>query len=103
MAFGISRKELIEWKKEVEKGEKVVLLTHFWLDTRFPDSTSVTKAGCSDLEKLEDWGRQYGLSPKWIHHDPEHPHFDLFGEWQRRILVAEKEWSQIEKFNIDSG
>lgn len=101
MAFGINRQELVSWKQEVKKGEKVALLTHFWLDSRFPNSTSVTKAGCADMEKLVDWGRKYGLSPEWIHLDPEYPHFDLFGDWQRQVLKAEKEWKQLKRFNID--
>lgn len=101
MAFGVSKKELVQWKKEVREGEEIVFLTHFWLDKRFPDSTSVTKAGCSDIEKLIDWGKKYGLSEQWIHHDPEYPHFDLFGEIQREVLQIEGKWDQLVRFKLN--
>ena len=60
MAFGIKREELKAWKKAVSEGE-IAFLTHYWLDERFPGCKTVTKAGCSDIEKLTHWGKQYGL------------------------------------------
>ncbi|MUV39855.1 NAD(+) synthase [Lentibacillus sp. JNUCC-1] len=83
MAFGLRRQELNQWKKAVKKGE-IAFLTHYWLDDRFPGCDTVTKAGCADLPKLEAWGRQYGLKKEWIHRDDTYPHFDLFGERQKR-------------------
>ncbi|WP_153462613.1 hypothetical protein [Sediminibacillus terrae] len=99
MAFGLKREELNQWKMEVENG-KVAFLTHYWLDSRFPGCDTVTKAGCNDLDKLIKWGNQYGLDPKWIHHDNKYPHYDLFGERQKHILIAEKQWSQLDRFGI---
>ncbi|QTM99517.1 hypothetical protein ERJ70_09505 [Sediminibacillus dalangtanensis] len=99
MAFGLKREELNQWKKDVEKGN-IAFLTHFWLDSRFPGCDTVTKAGCSDVNKLIKWGKQYGLDPHWIHRDDKYPHYDLFGERQKQILTAEKQWSQLEKFHI---
>ena len=60
MAFGISRKELQQWKRDIDNG-KVAFLTHYWMDDRFPNCKTVTKAGCRDLNKLQEWGRKYGL------------------------------------------
>lgn len=89
MAFGISRKELNDWKETISKGE-IAFLTHYWLDERFPGCTTVTKVGCNDLDKLEEWGRKYGLLPEWIdRRKPQYPHFDLFGEKQESILRME--------------
>lgn len=89
MAFGIKRKELEEWKQKIDKGE-IAFLTHYWLDDRFPDCNTVTKAGCQDLTKLERWGQQYGLRKEWIHHRRDgYSHFDLLGAKQREILKAE--------------
>lgn len=99
MAFGLKRQELNNWKKQVTQG-KISFLTHYWIDPRFPNCTTVTKVGCSDIEVLIAWGNEYNLDPKWIHHDLKYPHYDLFGELQKRILVNEGQWDQIKKFNI---
>ncbi|MBB6452803.1 hypothetical protein HNQ94_001249 [Salirhabdus euzebyi] len=99
MAFGVKREELNNWKSEVNKGN-IAFLTHYWLDDRFPNSTSVTKVGCSDMSKLEQWGKRYGLRPEWIHKDEKYPHFDLFGKFQKDILEAEGLEEQLERFNI---
>jgi hypothetical protein len=89
MAFGIKREELNEWKAKVARGE-IAFLTHYWLDDRFPGSKTVTKVGCSDLDKLAAWGKQYGLEPQWIDkRKATMPHFDLFGE--RRDAILKKE------------
>ncbi|WP_077326463.1 hypothetical protein [Virgibacillus siamensis] len=99
MAFGIDRSELITWKHEVSSGN-ISFLTHYWMDKRFPGCYSVTKVGCSDLQKLMDWGKAYNLQPQWIHRDENYPHFDLFGDRQKRILANEGKWDQIDKFNL---
>lgn len=99
MAFGVSRQELVNWKRDVLKGE-VAFLTHYWLDDRFPGCTTITKAACGNLDQLIQWGKKYGLKPEWIHHDASYPHFDLFGENQRKILQAENQWEQINRFNL---
>ncbi|WP_164219626.1 hypothetical protein [Virgibacillus sp. YIM 98842] len=99
MAFGIKREELKAWKQDVRDG-KIAILTHYWIDDRFPDCDSVTKVGCSNMEKLITWGKKYGLKQKWIHKDQKYPHFDLFGEWQKEVLSKEGKWDQIEKFRI---
>ncbi|MFD0051191.1 hypothetical protein ACFVHQ_18040 [Actinomycetes bacterium NPDC127524] len=89
MAFGIKRKDLLEWKNKIQKGE-IAFLTHFWLDDRFPGCTTVTKVGCGDLKKLEAWGKKYGLKKEWIHHRKDgYSHFDLLGTSQRDILKKE--------------
>ncbi|MBM7691384.1 hypothetical protein JOC77_000789 [Peribacillus deserti] len=89
MAFGIKRKDIENWKLKIDQGE-IAFLTHYWLDDRFPGCNTVTKAGCSDLDKLADWGKKYGLQREWIHIRNEgYPHFDLFGDRQRDILKAE--------------
>lgn len=99
MAFGVKKEELKDWKTKVTKGE-IAILTHFWIDERFPGCSSVTKVGCSDLRKLKKWGEQYGLHPGWIHLDPNYPHFDLFGDRQYHILAEEKRWDHIERFHL---
>jgi hypothetical protein len=89
MAFGINRQELKEWKEKIESGE-IAFLTHYWLDDRFPGSKTVTKVGCNDIQKLVEWGKQYGLKPEWIDKRKEnYPHYDLFGEIQKEILENE--------------
>jgi hypothetical protein len=89
MAFGIKREELNEWKAKVARGE-IAFITHYWLDDRFPGTKTVTKVGCSDIAKLAEWGRQYGLEPQWIDkRKASMPHFDLFGE--RRDAILKKE------------
>lgn len=99
MAFGVKREELSRWKREVSHGN-IAILTHFWLDDRFPGCNTVTKVGCNNISKLMKWGEQYQLSPEWIHHDKQYPHFDLFGEKQREVLVKEEETGQLKRFNL---
>jgi len=89
MAFGIKRQEVVEWKQKIDEGD-IAFLTHYWLDDRFPGCNTVTKVGCLDLEKLAEWGRQYGLQKEWIHHRRDgYSHFDLIGERQKEILDKE--------------
>ncbi|QHS22359.1 hypothetical protein GWK91_05065 [Virgibacillus sp. MSP4-1] len=99
MAFGVKRAEVNKWKQDVKDG-KIAFITHYWLDDRFPDSRTVTKAGCNDLEKLQAWGKKYGLKPEWIHQDEEFPHFDLIGKFQKDILKAENQIEQIHRFKL---
>ena len=96
MAFGIKRDELNRWKQDVTE-ERISFLTHYWVDDRFPGCSTVTKVGCSNLDKLERWGRQYGLKPEWMDLRGDYPHFDLFGDHQKRILKAEGMLAQLEK------
>ncbi|WP_033544022.1 hypothetical protein [Planococcus sp. CAU13] len=96
MAFGIKREELDRWKQDVEDGN-IAFLTHYWIDERFPGCSTVTKVGCSDLDKLKAWGRQYGLRPEWLDLRGKYPHFDLFGDRQKAILKAEGKLEQVEK------
>lgn len=98
MAFGIKRNELNEWKRRISKGE-IAFLTHYWHDQRFPHYHAVTKVGCSSKYKLIEWGKQYNLSPEWIH-DGKYPHFDLMGKRQILILRNEGLTDHIEKFNL---
>lgn len=99
MAFGLTRSELVEWKKQVNSGE-IAIITHYWQDSRFPNATSVTKVGCSDLAKLIHWGKEYGLKAEWIDMRGDYPHFDLFGEKQLKILLKENQLEQIKKFKL---
>lgn len=97
MAFGIGRKELLAWKEKVSKGE-IAFLTHYWMDDRFPGCKTVTKVGCSNLQKLVQWGEKYFLRPEWIHRQEGFPHYDLLGEKQRKILKEENMLWQLENF-----
>lgn len=97
MAFGIRRHELIAWQQTVRQG-KIAFLTHYWIDDRFPGCRTVTKAGCADLEKLIAWGEQYNLQPEWIDHHALYPHFDLFGDHEKRILQNEGMIAQLDRF-----
>lgn len=99
MAFGITRMELIEWKEKVQKGD-IAFLTHYWRDSRFKGCHTVTKVGSSNINKLKKWGKQYGLKEEWIDYHIKYPHFDLFGETQHRILLAENLNHHIERFNL---
>ncbi|MDQ0229935.1 hypothetical protein [Metabacillus malikii] len=99
MAFGVTRDELNNWKSDVIKGE-IAFLTHFWYDERFPNSNSVTKVGCSDINKLIEWGRQYGLKPEWIHKYGQFPHFDLLGSVQLDILKKCGRYDHIVRFRL---
>ncbi|AEH47710.1 hypothetical protein [Parageobacillus thermoglucosidasius] len=101
MAFGIRRQELTEWKEKVEKGE-IAFLTHYWYDERFPQYTTVTKVGCSDIEKLAAWGEKYGLRREWIHKRNRFPHFDLLGEKQIMILRQEGLADHLKRFRLAS-
>lgn len=99
MAFGITREELLQWKNKVRQGE-IAFLTHFWLDDRFPEAKTVTKVGCSNLERLIAWGQQYELKKAWIDNRNYYPHFDLVGERQILILKKENQWDQIHRFRL---
>lgn len=99
MAFGINRQELNQWKQAVSRGE-IAYLTHYWLDPRFPGIKTVTKVGCNDLARLEDWCLRHDLSPAYIHHRPPFPHFDLLGPKQRDILIQEQLWEQLNRFHL---
>ena len=99
MAFGIKRDELMAWKKAVSSGE-IAFLTHYWIDERFPGCKTVTKAGCADIEKLSEWGKRYGLKPEWIDMRDDFPHFDLFGEHERNILLNEGLSDQLNRFGL---
>ncbi|SEN48508.1 hypothetical protein SAMN04488134_101192 [Amphibacillus marinus] len=100
MAFGLKRAELTAWKHAVQNGE-IGIITHYWQDERFPTSTSVTKVGCADLNKLVRWGRQYGLKAEWIDNRSPYPHFDLFAETQLEVLRKEGLANQINRFNLN--
>lgn len=99
MAFGLKREELQLWKEQV-KGGNISFLTHYWEDERFPGCYTVTKVGCSDLDKLVEWGKTYSLHSNWIHLDQNYPHFDLFGDKQKEILIKENQIEQLKKFNL---
>ncbi len=89
MAFGINRHALHEWKQKVTEGQ-IAFITHYWIDDRYPNCKTVTKVGCSDVNKLIEWGSQYGLKPEWIDgRNKSYPHFDLLGEKQVDILSKE--------------
>ncbi|MDQ0299248.1 hypothetical protein J2S78_001668 [Salibacterium salarium] len=100
MAFGINKRELENWKQQAQK-EEIALITHFWYDPKFPHYHSVTKAANSNVNKLAEWGLQYGLKPEWIHHRDPFPHFDLLGEKQVQVLKEEGKYSQIERFCLN--
>lgn len=99
MAFGINREELIRWKQRVKSGE-IALLTHYWQDSRFKGCYTVTKAGCNDINKLIDWGIQYDLKKEWIDYHSKYPHFDLFGNIQKNILLKEGYNHHIHRFKL---
>ncbi|MFS0654890.1 hypothetical protein [Bacillus sp. 179-C3.3 HS] len=99
MAFGIKRHELNGWKSAVQQGE-IAFLTHYWLDDRFPNANTVTKAACQDLNVLVLWGETYGLKKEWIHIREGFPHFDLIGDVQKRILKKERSLGNIQEFGL---
>ncbi|WP_336076839.1 hypothetical protein [Paenibacillus sp. 203] len=99
MAFGITRQELMAWKRKVSGGE-IAFLTHYWLDDRFPGITTVTKVGCSDLDKLRLWCNQNGLDPQYIHQRQPYPHFDLIGNKQAEILRKYSISDQFKRFEL---
>ncbi|MCE7791212.1 hypothetical protein K8O68_02110 [Salipaludibacillus sp. CUR1] len=94
MAFGVTRQELVKWKTKAANGQ-IAFLTHFWYDPRFPQYKTVTKAACTHKETLIQWGRKYGLKEEWIHDRQTFPHFDLMGEWEKRILREEGRESKL--------
>lgn len=97
MAFGITRDELYEWKRQVKNGQ-IAFLTHYWIDKRFPGCKTVTKVGCSNISDLIEWGKQYGLKEEWIDLKEEYPHFDLFGKYEYDILKEEGLLLQLKRF-----
>ncbi len=97
MAFGIKRPELVSWKETVSRGE-IAFLTHYWIDERFPGCKTVTKVGCSDINRLIKWGTKYGLKPEWIDYKEAYPHFDLFGQHQQTIMEKEGMLNQLNRF-----
>lgn len=99
MAFGITRNELDNWKREVASG-KISFLTHYWVDPRFPDIKTVTKVGCADRKLLEEWCVAHGLHPEYIHDRPPFPHYDLLGPKQKEILQKENQWEQLKRFRL---
>jgi len=99
MAFGINRTELKNWKRKVKNGD-IAFLTHFWIDDRFPGCQTVTKVGCIDIRKLTKWGKKYDLKEEWIDMHDQFPHFDLFGTKQKEVLIKEKMWMHILRFNL---
>lgn len=99
MAFGITRKELVQWKEAVALGE-IAFLTHFWFDPRFPQFHSVTKVGCSDTKRLVAWCETNGLNPRYIHDRESFPHYDLIGPKQIEILQKEGLGEHIERFKL---
>ncbi|WP_342435069.1 hypothetical protein MHH57_10400 [Paenibacillus sp. FSL H7-0442] len=99
MAFGITRQELMAWKREVSRGE-IAFLTHYWLDDRFPGITTVTKVGCSNLDKLRLWCNHNGLDPQYIHQRQAYPHFDLIGNKQTEILRKYGMSDQLKRFEL---
>lgn len=102
MAFGITREELKQWKSKVLSGE-IAILTHFWLDDRFPGCHSVTKVGCNNREKLISWGKQYNLKSEWIHEHDTYLHYDLFGKIQYKVLTKENKEAHIKRFKLKKG
>lgn len=99
MAFGITRKELTQWKEAVTRGE-IAFITHFWLEPRFPGIYTVTKVGCTNLDHLAEWCLTNGLDPRYIHNRNPFPHFDLIGPKQKEILQKERLWDQLERFRL---
>jgi hypothetical protein len=100
MAFGIKRAELTRWKEAVNRGE-IAFLTHYWVEERFPGINTVTKVGCSDLERLAEWCASNGLNPAYIHNRSPFPHFDLIGRKQKEILKKERLFDQLRRFGMD--
>ncbi|HZG56986.1 hypothetical protein [Paenibacillus sp.] len=97
MAFGVTREQVTEWKRQVSEG-RIAFLTHYWIHPSFPDVKSVTKVGCADIERLRAWAVSHGLPPQYIHYRDRYPHYDIFGERQAYILRKEGQWEQLRKF-----
>lgn len=102
MAFGISKKELADWKNRAASG-KVALITHYWYDPRYPEFHTVTKAACADHDKLLAWGKQFGFQPHWIHYREEYSHFDIRGPKQIEVLEACGHSEAITRFRLSSS
>ncbi|GLB60788.1 hypothetical protein [Cytobacillus sp. NCCP-133] len=97
MAFGLRKADIREWKMKIDQGE-IAFLTHFWIDDRFPGCNTVTKVGCSDLNKLIAWGKIHNLKPEWIDfRNDGYSHFDLVGERQKKILKKENLLGQLRR------
>lgn len=101
IAFGISKAELDHWKEQVEAGE-IAYITHYWYDKRFPNFKTVTKVGCSNLEKLKAWCITHKLDPKYIHIRKQYPHFDLLGPYQIEVLKRLGLEDHIDRFKLNS-
>jgi hypothetical protein len=99
VAFGITRLQVEQWKEAVTRGE-IAYLTHYWYEPRFPECKTITKVGCSDLERLVEWCYTHELNPAYIHRRDRYPHFDLIGRRQLEILVKEGFETHIERFGI---
>ncbi len=99
MAFGINREELLLWKFKISQGE-IAFLTHYWQDDRFPESVTVTKVGCGSISRLAQWGSKYGLKKEWIHYRDSYPHYDLFGQKQKEILLKEGLQDHLIRFDL---
>ncbi|KOP67784.1 hypothetical protein AMS62_22895 [Bacillus sp. FJAT-18019] len=99
MAFGISKQELQQWKLKVKQGD-IAFLTHYWYDKRFPQFNTVTKVGCSDIHRLQDWCVSNGLNPDYIHYRLPYPHFDLIGPKQAELLQKYNLTDHITRFDL---
>ncbi|MFB1080987.1 hypothetical protein [Jeotgalibacillus sp. JSM ZJ347] len=100
MAFGIKRSELLKWKHDIDEG-KIAFLTHYWVDDRFSQMRTVTKAGALSIDQLYQWGKQYGLKKEWIHiRNDGYSHYDLIGDAQLDILKAEGLEDHIMRFKL---
>jgi hypothetical protein len=99
VAFGITREELNQWKSTVTRGE-MAFLTHYWFDPRFPQFNTVTKVGNANLERLTEWCIANELNPKYIHHRPPFPHYDLIGPKQTEILRKENLTEHLARFKL---
>lgn len=62
MAFGVKRDEMELWKEKAARGE-IAIITHYWLDDRFPESKTVTKVACVDLKNYNN-GETIWFSPR---------------------------------------
>lgn len=99
IAFGITRAELEAWKAAIDQGQ-IAYLTHYWRDARFPNSRTVTKVGCRDVNKLAAWCKAHHLNPKYIHVREKYPHFDLLGSYQYKVLQQLGLHDHIERFGL---
>src|SRR5699024_10299076 len=99
MAFGIKREELINWKEQVMKGE-IAFLTHYWQDDRFPGCYTVTKVGCSDINKLINWGKHYNLREELVELKEIFHNFDLFENKKKKFFLNEDKWFNIYILNL---